>query len=92
MRAALIENYGPAQDFSIGECPRPDIGEDDVLVRVHATSVNPVDWKIRDGMMGQQRFPMVLGQDFAGVVDRAGEKVQGFPPGKTAYEAVLWAG
>jgi NADPH:quinone reductase-like Zn-dependent oxidoreductase len=79
MRAFVVERA--REPGTIRDLPTPEIAADQILVRVHAAGVNPVDWKIRDGAIGQRRFPMVLGQDFAGVVERAGEKVRGFPPG-----------
>ena len=72
MRAAIIEQYGAADEFKIRDVPIPALGARQVLVRVHAASVNPVDWKIRNGTLpvGIGRFPLVLGRDCAGVVEK----------------------
>ncbi len=64
MRAVIVEHLG--EQGSIREVPTPQPGNGEVLVRVTAAGVNPVDWKIRDG--GQHPMPFVLGQDFAGIV------------------------
>ncbi|HZO94539.1 MAG TPA: NADP-dependent oxidoreductase [Candidatus Baltobacteraceae bacterium] len=84
MRAIVIDQFG--QRGSLREVPDPVPGPDDVLVRVSAAGINPVDWKIRDGISGQQRaFPMVLGQDFAGIVERAGERVERLRAGQRVF-------
>src|SRR5581483_4630203 len=56
-----------------------------VLVRVHAAGVNPVDWKKREGAYGSGGFPMVLGQDFAGVVQTAGSEASFLEPGTRVF-------
>jgi len=58
------------------DLPAPDVPDDGVLVRVVAAGVNPIDWKIRDGIRGDRSFPLVLGQDFAGLVVAAGSRVR----------------
>ncbi len=78
MRAASFETYGGPEVLSVGERPDPVVGPDVVLVRVRATSVNPVDWKIREGLL-QERYPhhlpIVPGWDVAGVVEQVGPAV-----------------
>jgi NADPH:quinone reductase-like Zn-dependent oxidoreductase len=49
MKAAYIEQYGGSEQLKIGELEKPVIGPDDVLIEVYAASVNPVDWKLREG-------------------------------------------
>ena len=49
MRAASYDTFGGAEVLTVGERPDPPVGPDTVLVRARATSVNPVDWKIREG-------------------------------------------
>lgn len=68
MKAVTIEHLGEAGSLREVPAPQPQRGE--VLVRITAAGVNPVDWKIRDG--GQHPMPFVLGQDFAGIVVGAG--------------------
>ena len=78
MRAASFETYGGPEVLSVGERPDPVVGPDVVMVRVRATSVNPVDWKVREGFL-QERYPhhlpIVPGWDVAGVVEQVGPAV-----------------
>ena len=53
MKAAVIDAFGASSPLEIREMPKPEITADELLVEVHATSVNPIDWKIGDGMMGR---------------------------------------
>lgn len=88
MRAALLGVYGPPEQFVVGDISRPMIGADDILVRVHASSVNPIDWKIRSGQLKLftgRKPPAVLGQDFAGVVEQVGAAVTDYVPGARVY-------
>ncbi len=73
MRAVTIDRF-KAQG-AVRDLPEPSLGPDSVLIRVTCAGVNPVDWKTRDGLVGEREFPLILGQDFAGVVERAGERV-----------------
>jgi hypothetical protein len=72
MRAFAIDRFGELG--SLRELPTPTIGADEMLVRVRAVGVNPIDWKIRDGFKAIEdaSFPFILGQDAAGVGVRAG--------------------
>lgn len=88
MQAFLVDRYGKSGNTRMGEAPVPAVGEHDVLVQVHAASVNPVDFKIRDGELKQVlRFhlPLILGNDLAGVVTQVGAKVTRFRPGDAVY-------
>jgi NADPH:quinone reductase-like Zn-dependent oxidoreductase len=88
MKAFLLDRYGKTGKTRIGEVPLPRVGEGDVLIRVHAASVNPVDFKIRDGDLKQVlpfRLPLILGNDLAGVVTQVGAKVTRFRPGDEVY-------
>ena len=81
MRAAVIDAFGPESNLEIRDIPTPEITPEQILVEVHAASVNPIDWKIREGMMAArygEEFPMVLGLDASGVVTEVGEAVEGF--------------
>lgn len=73
MKAFAIDRFGT--EGSIHELPRPAIGPDEILVRITAAGVNPADWKKREGGHGDGKFPLILGQDFAGVVVDAGHGV-----------------
>jgi len=88
MRAFILDRYGKDQRLRLGEMPDPELRDTDVLVQVYATSVNPLDPKIRDGEFKQilpYRLPLILGNDVAGVVVRIGPKVRRFKPGDEVY-------
>lgn len=88
MKAFIVDRYGKKDNTRIGEMPDPVLREDDVLVRVHAAGVNPLDSKIRDGefkLLLPYRLPLVLGNDLAGVVIRVGSRVRQFKPGDEVY-------
>ncbi|QCB94695.1 NADP-dependent oxidoreductase [Cellulomonas shaoxiangyii] len=75
MRAITYATYGGPDVLELTEQPTPKVGPDSVLVRVRATSVNPVDWKVRAGYLDplmDVTFPVVPGWDVAGVVEQAG--------------------
>ena len=78
MRAVRFHEYGDPQVLTLEDAPEPHAGSGQVRVRVQASSVNSVDWKIRAGYMHQMRpvtFPAIPGNDAAGVVDEVGEGV-----------------
>jgi NADPH:quinone reductase len=85
MKAAVVEAAnGP---FVIADIPHPRPGRGQVLVRVKASGVNPLDTKIRAGAAAHAKhgFPAVLGIDLAGVVTEVGEEVTRFSPGDDVY-------
>ncbi len=85
MRAFAIDKYG--ETGALRDLPAPVPGPDEVLVRIRAAGVNPVDWKLRDQIsrIEPRTFPVVLGQDFAGVVERTGRGVTGFSAGDRVF-------
>ncbi|HEX8045765.1 NADP-dependent oxidoreductase [Rhizobium sp.] len=88
MKAFLIDRYAKGAALRFGEVPEPELRENDVLIEIHATSVNPLDGKIRDGefkLILPYRLPLILGNDAAGVVVRVGSKVRRFKPGDEVY-------
>lgn len=88
MKAAYIESYGKNQTLKIGDFPAPVPSPNDVLVKIHAASVNPIDFKVRDGMIRIIRsypFPLVLGHDGAGEVLDAGASVTKFKKGDRVF-------
>ncbi|AKG45083.1 NADP-dependent oxidoreductase [Streptomyces xiamenensis] len=88
MRAFTVQRYGDKAGARPTEMPEPQVGADDILVRIHAAGVNPLDLKIRDGEFKAilpYRFPLILGNDLAGVVDRVGSAVTRFAPGDEVY-------
>src|ERR1700761_8131455 len=88
MRAYVVEQ--PGGDFQETELPRPVPGVGEVLVRVHASGVNPLDTKIRAGKAGHanQPLPAVLGVEMAGSVEAAGPGVSAFQAGEEVYGLV----
>jgi NADPH:quinone reductase-like Zn-dependent oxidoreductase len=92
MRAAVIEGYGGSDKLEVRDVPDPGPpGGGQVLLRVRATSVNPLDWKIRSGKLRlvlPAKFPAVLGVDVAGEVLAIGPEVERFAPGDLVYGAV----
>ena len=88
MKAAVIEGYGAADRFEVREVEKPAPGPGQLLVRVRAVSVNPLDWKMRSGRMRWMkpaRFPLILGYDVAGEVEAIGAEVSHFAPGDAVY-------
>src|SRR5215218_2532253 len=86
MRAITLESLD--SDPTLQEIPTPQIAPNEVLVRVSASSVNPVDNSIVSGMlkdMVEHEFPVVLGRDFAGVVEQAGSEVSGLSEGDEVF-------
>ncbi len=84
MKAVLIYEYGSAEQLRYEDTDVPEYGDKEVLVRVRATSINPVDWKIRSGAAKARmpvEFPAILGRDLAGEVVEAGRSVTGFNKG-----------
>ncbi len=84
MQAAVIDGYGGNEVVMVRDVPEPVPGAKEVLIRVRAASVNPVDWKIRSGqlrLLTGRRFPQVLGLECAGEVVACGAGVHGYAPG-----------
>lgn len=88
MKAVRIHTHGGLETLTYEDAPRPEPSVDEVLIRVHAASVNPVDWKIRDGY-GKDRFkhhmPLILGWDVAGTIKAIGTEVKRFTTGDAVY-------
>ncbi|MFD5975830.1 NADP-dependent oxidoreductase [Streptomyces bacillaris] len=88
MKAFMVEKYGDPTTVRAGDAPDPQVGAEDVLVRIDAASVNPLDYKIRKGELKAivpYRLPLVLGNDFAGTVVRVGSSVTRFSVGDEVY-------
>lgn len=84
MKAVLLEQYGGPENLRYTDTDIPPYGDNEVLVRIRATSINPVDYKIRSGAARQRMpvdFPAILGRDLAGEVEAAGRNVTGFAKG-----------
>lgn len=88
MKAVRIHSYGDAGVLAYEDAPVPSIGPHDILVRVVAASVNPVDWKIREGYLKEMipySFPLTLGWDVSGVVEAVGAAASRFKVGDAVF-------
>ena len=88
MKAVIAEAYGGPEVLEIADVAVPQTGPNGVLVRVHASSVNPLDWKLRKGLLSALwtlRFPVIWGCDLSGVVESVGSNVTLFRPGDEVY-------
>ena len=88
MKAIRIHNYGGPEVLKYEDAPRPQPGKDKVLIRVHATSVNPIDWKVRAGYMKDfipHPFPLIVGWDVSGVIEKVGPTALRFKKGDEVY-------
>jgi len=88
MKAFVVERYGGADAVRAADVPNPQVGDDDVLVRIHAASVNPLDLRTREGAFKAilpYRVPFILGNDTAGVVVAVGAGVTRFTDGDEVY-------
>src|SRR4051794_19659624 len=94
MRAVTVDQPGTPPALR-EDLPEPTPAENEVLVRVHASSVNPVDHSIAAGMLAgmglEHDYPVTLGRDYAGVVEQAGAAVGGHSPGDQVFGFLLHA-
>ena len=84
MKAVVLHEYGPPKNLKYEDMPDPKPAQGEVLVRIAATSVNPVDFKMRSGAAKEHfpvQFPGILGRDIAGIVRELGPGVTSFQPG-----------
>ncbi|MGU3368854.1 NADP-dependent oxidoreductase [Bacillus mycoides] len=87
MRAMVIDKYGKVP-MRMTEMPTPEINEYEVLAEIHAASSNPIDFKIRDEkvkLLLKYKMPLILGNDFSGVIVKVGTKVTQFKVGDEIY-------
>ncbi|MGL9729198.1 NADP-dependent oxidoreductase [Enterococcus sp. DIV0756] len=87
-RAVVIEEYGHADQLKESKVTLPELGEHQVLVKVKATSVNPIDWKLREGYLAQMMpwdFPIILGWDVAGEIVEVGSAVSDWQVGQAVF-------
>ena len=88
MRAVRFHDYGPPENLVVERVPRPEPKAGEVLVRVHAAGVNPVDWKIRKGLLKSNMpvsLPSTPGADLAGIVEAVGPGVTAFQKGQAVF-------
>lgn len=88
MKAVRIHEFGGPEVLELDEIEIPKPAEDEVLIKVYATSINPVDWKIREGQRKDKfpgSLPLTLGWDVSGVIEQAGNHVRNFSIGDEVY-------
>ncbi len=88
MRAIVIDGFGGPERLVPRDVPDPEPGSEDVLIALACTSVNPVDWKIREGMLADMfphAFPLIPGWDAAGTVSAVGRNVDRFKTGDRVF-------
>ncbi|MEH1968954.1 NAD(P)-dependent alcohol dehydrogenase [Nostoc sp.] len=95
MKAVVIRRYGATEVLQYEDLEQPKIEPTQLLVKVRASSVNPIDWKIRQGMLSLivgSKFPKILGFDVAGDVVAVGSSVTRFKPGDAIYGSTSFPG
>lgn len=88
MKAAYINHYGKLEQIQFGDQPKPTIQNDEVLVKVHAVSINPLDLRMVEGEFKAVlpvHFPFILGNDLAGVIVEVGSGVHNFKVGDEVF-------
>jgi NADPH:quinone reductase-like Zn-dependent oxidoreductase len=88
MKAVRIHKFGGPDVLQFEDVPRPEPGTHQVLVRIHAAGVNPVDWKIREGKLGKIPLPSIMGSDFSGEIEAIGPDVTEFRVGESVFGSV----
>lgn len=87
MRAMVLREHGAPDVLHLEDCPEPVLRDTDVLVQVHASSVNPVDVKVRAKASVPREYPVILGFDVSGTVVRCGPAATQWKPGDEIYAA-----
>lgn len=88
MKAIIYKSYGNIETLEMAEIPKPKIRSHEVLIEIHASSVNPIDWKLRRGdlkMLIPLKLPAIPGFDLSGKIIEAGSDVTGFAVGDEVY-------
>jgi NADPH:quinone reductase-like Zn-dependent oxidoreductase len=85
MKAVFIEKFGGPEVLRYGDLPDPVAAAGEVVVDIHAASVNGADWKVRVGQYKQTKFPLALGRDFSGVISAVGEGVDDLKVGDAVF-------
>ncbi|TFB13766.1 NADP-dependent oxidoreductase [Filobacillus milosensis] len=88
MKAIVIDQYGGQDVLTEKEVEKPTPDKGQVIVKLHATSINPIDWKLREGYLKEMvpfDFPIILGWDAAGVIDEVGENVKDYKVGDKVF-------
>jgi NADPH:quinone reductase-like Zn-dependent oxidoreductase len=88
VKAIVIDQYGSNEELKERQMPKPIPKEGEVLIEMYATSINPIDWKLREGHLKQMlpfEFPIILGWDAAGVVTEIGSQVSSVTIGDRVF-------
>ncbi|AZZ36969.1 NADPH:quinone reductase [Bdellovibrio sp. qaytius] len=88
MKAAFIKKYGNDEVMHVGDLPKPQVGPHDVLIQIKAASINPIDFKIKAGLLKFLRknsFPLILGHDLSGEIVKIGDQVTKFKKGDLVF-------
>jgi NADPH:quinone reductase-like Zn-dependent oxidoreductase len=88
MKAVVIEQYGGKEQLKEKEVQKPEIADDQVLVEIYSTSINPIDWKVREGYLRDRllfEFPIILGWDAAGIIKKVGKNSTKFQVGDKVF-------
>src|SRR5215472_16765823 len=88
MKAVRIHSFGGPDVLCFEDVPKPEPGRNELLIRVEAAGVNPVDWKIREGHLGHAPLPSIMGSDFSGIVEALGPGVHDFRSGDSLFGIV----
>lgn len=94
MKAIVIKSYGDENVVEYTDVERPEPKASEVLVKVHVAGVNPVDWKIRNGL-GERlglKLPIMLGGEIAGIIEKIGSEVRDFKEGDSVYGIISSGG
>ncbi|MCO5413323.1 NADP-dependent oxidoreductase [Ralstonia mojiangensis] len=92
MKALILKRYGKVDQLDFSDIPQPEIKPDEILVKVHAAGVNPIDYMIPKGMFKpilKFRLPTTMGSDVAGVVVEVGNRVTRFKPGDAVFASTF---
>jgi NADPH:quinone reductase-like Zn-dependent oxidoreductase len=88
MKAVILKSKGSFDNVVVEEIAKPSFAADEILVKVYAAGVNPVDWKaVLNGYFG---YPIILGSDIAGVIESVGEEVKNYKPGDEIIGSLEW--
>lgn len=88
MKAVMIEKFGGLEEVKLADALKPVPAKGEVLIRIHYAGINPVDWKVGEGVLKEKmphEFPIILGWDAAGVIESVGEGVKKFKAGDEVY-------
>jgi NADPH:quinone reductase-like Zn-dependent oxidoreductase len=95
MKAAIINQFGSAEELTIADIEKPTAGPDQVIISIEAAGINPVDTKIRSGKhisCKDLKLPAVLGKDFSGTIELVGSNLSGFQAGDAVFGCSFGAG